>query len=146
MKRGAPKTNLLFGSYAIFLYLLHQDYILLFGLGIFGIITGLFEMKNYYNNKLYLAVTGAILTISLILSYIQLSSPSYHGDMLLNYASIIFLIFLTIIGAYDFTHDYKFSKILQMKNVSPKVKNIIAIMLLFAGLITGLLIIYVYKI
>ena len=50
-------------------------------------------------------------------------------------------------GAYDFTHDYKLSKNLQMKNVSPKVKDIIAIILLIAGLIVGLLIgIYYYKI
>ena len=120
---------------------------ILAGLYVFVVITSIFEYKKYYNIKLYLVLIGAILVISLILTFIQLSSPSYQGNTLLTSLSAVLFIFLAILAIYDYTHDYKISKILQMRNVSPLTKNIIAITLLIIGSIVGLLIgIYYFKI
>lgn len=121
MKQGAPKTNIIVGISNIFVYLANQEYLILLGLGIFLIITGLFEIKNYRNNKLYLTITGVIFAIFLILTYIQLSSPLYQGNRLFNYLAIILFSSVLIIGAYDFTHNYKLSK-MQIKDQKPLIR------------------------
>jgi hypothetical protein len=117
------------------------------GIGAYLFITTIFEYKKYHNIKLYLVLIGAILIISLISTFIQLSSPSSPGNTLLIYLSAILFIGLVILTMYDYNHDYKVSKILQMKNVSPLSKDIITIVLLIIGLIVGWLIgVYYYKI
>ncbi len=45
-----------------------------------------------------------------------------------------------VIGVYDIKYDYKLSKIMLMKNVSQKNKDVIAILLLVTSLVVGLLI------
>ncbi len=147
MKLNPSAIGILFGIYFIFLCLINDYLFLMAGLGIWGIITGLFEIKNYHNNKLYLIIIGLILIVSSIISYMQLSSPLYQEKTLFNYFFAIFSILAIILGTYDFTHNNKLIKPLQIKNVSQKTKDITAITLLTIAIIIGLLIgIYVYKI
>ena len=147
MKLNPSAIGILFGIYFIFLCLIDGYLFLMAGLGIWVVITGLFEIKNYHNNKLYLIITGLILIVSSIISYMQLSSPLYQEKTLFNYFFAIFSILAIILGTYDFTHNNKLIKLGQMKNTSQKTKDIIAIILLITGLIVGLLIgIYFYKI
>jgi hypothetical protein len=111
MKQNISLLGILFVFSVILWPLLHPNYIILAGFGILA-ITVLFEIKNYRNNKLYFLI-GLILAISLILTYIQMSSPLYPGDRLFrlfNYILTIGYTFGIIMAAYDFTHDYKLSK------------------------------------
>ena len=137
MKQKASLINLLWIIPIFLVYLQHPEYIILVGFGIWVFITSLFEIKNY-QNKLYLAITALILAIFLILTYFQLLSPLYSGNKLISYILAILFTLTIIISIYDLTHDYKISKILQMNNTSPLVKDIIAIILLITGLIVGL--------
>lgn len=137
MKQKASLINLLWIIPIILVYLQHPEYIILVGFGIWVFITSLFEIKNY-QNKFYLAINALILAIFLILSYFQLSSPLYSGNKLISYILAILFTLMIIISIYDLTHGYKISKILQMNNTSPLVKDIIAIILLITGLIVGL--------
>ncbi len=143
MKQGSPKTNIIFG----FLFILmawNCNSIIFGGFGVFSIVLGIFSSKNY-NSKLFLLISSLILVVSLIFAYFQLSSPSYSGNKLINYIFAILFVLITIFSAYDITHDYKLSKISKMENTSQKMKDIIAILLLFIGVIVGLLIgIYIY--
>jgi amino acid transporter len=90
-------------------------------MGVLGIVTGLFEFKNYKNNKIYLAIIGLILIISLILGYIKITSPLYSGNIQFNYILAILFILFTITVTYDFTHDYKLSK-MQLKDKRPLIR------------------------
>ncbi|AEG17664.1 hypothetical protein [Methanobacterium paludis] len=137
MKQKASLINLLWIIPIILVYLQHPEYTILAGFGIWVFITSLFEIKNY-QNKLYLAINALILAIFLILTYFQLSLPLYSGNKLISYILAILFTLTIIISTYDLTHDYKISKILQMNNTSPLVKDIIAIILLITGLIVGL--------
>ncbi|MBI5458758.1 hypothetical protein [Methanobacterium sp.] len=110
------------------------------GFCIFGIVLSMFEIKKFDNNKLLLLIGALILAISLILAYFQLSSLSYSGNKLFNYFFAIVFILTVLLWAYDLTHDYELSKISLMENVSQKMKNLLAILLLVLGVIVGLLI------
>lgn len=72
------------------------------GFGILIIISSIFETKNYHNKKVYSLITAVILVTSLILTYYQISSPLYHGNILLE--SLSALVFSIIIFglAYEF--------------------------------------------
>lgn len=137
MKRETPLSDLIFGFIWIGLYLQHPNYIVLAGIGLFSLITSIFEIKNYHNNKLYLAITGAILAVFLTLAYFQISSPQYTGILLVNFFSITLFIFLIIIGTYDFTHDYKLSK-LQIKNQRPLIKYGIPVIIIITAFCVGI--------
>lgn len=47
--------------------------ILFFSLGILNILNGIFELKEYYDNKLYFTLVALLLIFSLILTYFQTS-------------------------------------------------------------------------
>jgi len=146
MKHGNPLFFLFIGV-SLIASSLSTHHILLGGMGVFSIILSLFERKGYDNDKILILIATLILVISLILTYFQLSSPSYSGDRLVNYILAILFTLSIFIGAYDVTHDYKFSKIIKMKNVSQKKKDIVAILLLIWALIVGLLMgIYIFNI
>ena len=128
--------------------LLSLDYnYLLLGLGIFFIMIGIFRLKEYDNPKLFIGVAALILVVSLILTYFQLSSPAFTGNMLVNYiVAIVSLLFIIII-TYDFTHDNKMSRDIQMGDLSPLGKIVLVIGLLIAGLIVALLMnMFIFKI
>jgi hypothetical protein len=72
------------------------------GFGMLFIVSGLFEVKNYHNNKLYLAIVGVILAISLILIYIQQSSSLHHGYGVIDSILIVLFPFLILLCAYEF--------------------------------------------
>lgn len=144
MKGSAPKSNYIFALLAIFYSLIYQN-LILSGLGVFLIIYTIFENKKF-NIKLYLILIGVILVTSLILSFIQFSSPSYHGNMLLNLILAIFLILCVFSNAYDITHDYKLSKIFQtknqqLKNQSPIMKNVILVIGIIISVFVAFLIV-----
>jgi hypothetical protein len=113
---------------------LFNDYIIYSGLGLYLIIIIIFQGKKYFNNKIRVAFSTLILAISLILTYFQVSSPSYSGNPLIACGLAILFLLIIIIDSYDITHDYRISKSLQMNNVSQKNKDIIAIGLLIAGI------------
>lgn len=146
MEKGSPKNNIILGC--IFMIVaVANNYIMFEGLCAFLIVLGIFESKKYNNNKLILSITILILAISLILTYFQMSSHSYSGNVFFNYLVAVLFVLIVILFAYDLTHDYKLSKISKMENTSQKMKDIIAIILLVMGAIVGLLIgIYIYKI
>lgn len=146
MEKGSPKNNIILGS--IFMIVaVANNYIMFEGLCAFLIVLGIFESKKYDNNKLLLSITILILAISLILTYFQMSAPSYSGNVFFNYLVAVLFVLIVILFAYDLTHDYKLSKISKMENTSQKMKDIIAILLLVMGAIVGLMIgIYIYKI
>ncbi|MBI5679522.1 MAG: hypothetical protein HZC47_01290 [Methanobacterium sp.] len=121
MKLNSPIWAILVGIYLIFLSLLGNHVFFMAGVGIYCITTGIFEMKNYHNNKLYLAITGVILVTSLIITFIQLSSPLYTVNNLIETVFTIFLTFGIIIVTYDYTHDYKLSKI-QINDQRPLIR------------------------
>jgi predicted neutral ceramidase superfamily lipid hydrolase len=133
------KVNVFLGLLLIF-YSLQYNYALLGGIGVYSIITGLFEIKKNNSNK-FLAIAALILAISLILTYFQLSSPSYSGNLLIACGLAILFLLAIIMDAYDAKHDNKITLTLQMNNVSQKNKDIIAIGLLILGLIVGFLIV-----
>lgn len=133
-----PISNLLIGI-GLLSGSLATNYIVLGGMGLFSIIIGIFEIKKYNNEKLLLVIAALILSISLILTYFQQSSTLYSVDTLINYILAIFFALVIIMGAYDITHNYKISKNMQMNNLSQSRKDIIAIVLLLAGLIFVLL-------
>lgn len=138
MKRETPLSDLIFGFIWIGWYSLHPNYIVLAGIGIFSLIKNVFEIKNYHNNKLYLTITGAILAVFLTLAYFQISSPQYTGILLFNYFLIVFFILLILISTYNFTHDYKLSK-LQIKDKRPLIKYGIPIIIIIAAFSAGIL-------
>ena len=116
------------------------NYIILVGIGVCIILNSIFQSKND-NYKLQVAIYALIFAISLILTYFQVSSPSYSGNVFIACGlAILFLLAITT-DAYDLTHDNKISLTLQMNNVSQKTKDIIAIGLLILGLIVGFLIV-----
>lgn len=126
---------------------LSYNYIILGGIGLCIIISSIFQSKKYDSHKLQVEIYTLIFAISLILTYFQVSSASYSGNPLIAYGLAILFLLLIIMGAYDTKHDNRFSKILQMNNVSQKNKDIIAIGLLIMGIILGLWLgIYFYKI
>lgn len=133
------KVNVFLGLLLIF-YSLQYNYALLGGIGVYSIITGLFEIKKNNSNK-FLVIAALILAISLILTYFQLSSPSYSGNLLIALGLAILFLLAIIMDAYDAKHDNKITLTLQMNNVSQKNKDIIAIGLLILGLIVGFLIV-----
>ena len=139
MKHGNPLFFLLIGI-SLIAPSISTHYILLGGMGLFSIIISIFERKEYDNDKILILIATLILVISLILTYFQLSSPSYSGNRLGNYILAILFTLSIIIGTYDITQDYKLSKISKMENVGQKMKNIIAIFLLILGILVGLLI------
>ena len=117
------------------------NYIILVGIGVCIILNSIFQSKKYDNYKLQVAIYALIFAISLILTYFQVSSPSYSGNVLIAFGlAILFLLAITT-DAYDLTHDNKISLTLQMNNVSQKNKDIIAIGLLILGVIVGFLIV-----
>lgn len=102
-------TSILLGILWLIIPIIDFQYmsLILLGFGIVFITSGLFELKNYYNKKLYIAIITLITTITLILSYIQLSSPLYHGNRLISSICSAGIV-LTIIGsAYKFTKKGK---------------------------------------
>lgn len=117
------------------------NYIILVGIGLCIILNSIFQSKKYDNYKLQVAIYALIFAISLILTYFQVSSPSYSGNVLIAFGlAILFLLAITT-DAYDLTHDNKIALTLKMNNVSQKNKDIIAIGLLILGLIVGFLIV-----
>ncbi len=76
MEKGSPKNIIIIGI--IFMVVaVANNYIMFEGLCAFLIVLGIFESKKYNNNKLLLSIAILILSISLILTYFQLSSPSF---------------------------------------------------------------------
>ncbi len=138
MKIKSP-LNVLLGLMVI-LWCLQYNYMILAGIGAYSVTTGIFQIKKNNSNK-FLAIATLILAISLILTYFQLSSPSYSGNPLIACGLAILFLLLIIMDVYDAKHDNEISKILQMNNVSQKNKNIIAIVILILGLIVGFLIV-----
>lgn len=101
-------TSLLLGILFILAYLDSYSLTALYaGLAIIFIISGLFEVKNYHNKKAYLSLVAVITAITSILTYIQLSSPSYHGDKLFNSIFAILVLSGIIWMSYDFTKKWK---------------------------------------
>lgn len=147
MKGGAPTSNFIFGFLLILWSLMYNNPILA-GIGAFLFIYSIFENKKF-NIILYLVLIWAILATSLILSFIQFSSPFYQGNILLNCLLAIFLISWVFLNAYDITHDYKLSKIFQMKdqqlkNQSPFIKNVILLVGIIAAVFVSFLIVNYY--
>lgn len=137
MKRSSIFA-ILFGIYFIFLYLIGNHVFLMAGFGIYAIIFGFFEYKNYNNNKLYLAIMGVILIISLIISFIQLLSPLYIVNKIEETVySILFTLFI-IIASYDVTHDHKLFKV-QIKDQRPLIKYGIPIIIIITAFSAGIL-------
>lgn len=147
MKQNTSKLSILWIIPIIAIYIGHPEYIILAGFSIWAFITYLFKIKNYNNTKIYFTTNALVLIFFLILTFIQLSSPLYTGNLLISYILAAFFILTIIIAAYDFTHDYKISEIFQLRNLSQLTKDIIAIILLIAGLLVGLLLgTYYFKI
>ena len=69
--------------------------------GLIIIISGLFELRQQYNTSLYLAISGAILAISLVLIYIQFSVLTSQYNQIL-YAVIIG----TLIANFAFMYSF----------------------------------------
>ena len=132
-------SNVSFGLLAI-LWSLQYNCIISGGIGAYYIIMGIFQIKKNNSNK-FLAIAALILAISLILTYFQLSSPSYSGNVLIVCGLAILFLLLIIMDVYDAKHDNKIATSLQMNNVSQKKKDLIAIGLLILGLIVGFLIV-----
>lgn len=148
MKRSALKSNYIFPLLAILWSFRYQNP-LLAGIGVFVIIYTIYENKKF-NIKLYLILIGTILVTSLILSFIKFSSPSYHGNILLNSLLAIFFISWVILHAYDITHDYNISKIFEMKdqqlrNLNPFMKNIFLVIgIIISVFVAFLLVNYIF--
>lgn len=102
-------TSILVGILWLIITLEDPHYIsfIFIGFGMIFIISGLFELKNYHNNKIYTVIIAIITTITLILTYIQLSSISYLGDRLFNSICSVGIALILIWCAYDFTKKGK---------------------------------------
>ena len=105
-------TSILMGILWLIIFIIDSHYMsfIFLGFGMVFIISGLFNLKNYQNNKLYLAIITVTTTITLILTYIQLLSPSYLGDRLINSIFSIIIALAIVWGAYDFTKKGKIIK------------------------------------
>lgn len=74
--------------------------------GIFLILTGLFEMKDYENRTLYLLVVAVLVAITIVLTYTQISSV-YIGNELIDYICVVLILAVLLWAAYAFTRTWK---------------------------------------
>jgi len=69
-------------------------------LGIIAIMADIFENRNYQNKFLYFPLIAVILSLVLIITYFQMSSPSYNGNLIYDYSIIGIFVILTICLVY----------------------------------------------
>jgi len=74
--------------------------------GIFLILTGLFEMKDYENRTLYLLVVAVLVAITIVLTYTQISSV-YIGNELIDYICVVLILAVLLWAVYAFTRTWK---------------------------------------
>lgn len=74
--------------------------------GMFLILTGLFEMKDYENRTLYLLVVAVLVAITIVLTYTQISSV-YIGNELIDYICVVLILAVLLWAAYAFTKTWK---------------------------------------
>jgi len=104
--------------------------IVLINLGLFFMVSGLFEIKNYHNKKLYLVVIVAITGTFLVYNYIKLSTQSYQWNIPLDSMYASGMAVVTIWFAYEFTKKWELFK----KNVKLLDYFLIAFILFYVGL------------
>lgn len=107
-------------------------------IGIFFLITGLFETNNFHNKSVYFAIVTIIIAISLILIYTLFSMTS--GINLFSAIYLIAVPLILIILAYNFTKEWK---LFRNKVISFNSLGLIVIMFLIV-LITVIEVIFQY--
>jgi hypothetical protein len=98
--------------------------------GIFFVVTGLFETNNYRDKNIYFAIITVIIAILLILTYKQFSNT-----LLTNLISALCLGTISLVliwTAYDFTKEWRLfkRKVISFNNLG------IAFIIFLMGLIT----------
>lgn len=75
-------------------------------LGIFFILSGLFEIKDYENRTLYLLVVAVLVLSTIVLTYTQISSI-YIGNELIDSVCVVLILAVVLWAAYAFTRTWK---------------------------------------
>jgi hypothetical protein len=75
-------------------------------LGIFFILSGLFEIKDYENRTLYLLVVAVLVLSTIVLTYTQISSV-YIGNELIDSVCVVLILAVVLWAAYAFTRTWK---------------------------------------
>jgi len=77
--------------------------------GIFFLITGLFETNRFHDKNMYLGFVTIIIAISLILTYKQFINL-FHGNNIISALCSGAISFILIWFAYDFTKEWRLFK------------------------------------
>jgi hypothetical protein len=72
--------------------------------GLIFLISGLFMYKKFENRNIYVGLISIVLILMSILTYLELFSPNYTGNVLFNG---IFFILIVLVGFYII---YRFPK------------------------------------
>ena len=99
--------------------------------GIFFLVTGLFETNNFRDKNMYFGIITVIIAISLILTYKQFINL-FHGNNLISAVCSAAISLILIWIAYDFTKEWR---IFKRKVISFNKLGLVVIILLM-GLIT----------
>ncbi|HML05132.1 MAG TPA: hypothetical protein VK426_05090 [Methanobacterium sp.] len=99
--------------------------------GIFFLVTGLFETNNFRDKNMYLGIITVIIAISLIITYKQFTNL-FHGNNLISALCSAAISLILIWIAYDFTKEWR---IFKRKVISFNKLGLVVIILLM-GLIT----------
>lgn len=74
--------------------------------GIFFILSGLFEIKDYENRTLYLLIVAVVVISTIVLSYTQISLV-YIGNELIDSICTVLILAVLLWAAYDFIRTWK---------------------------------------
>jgi hypothetical protein len=98
--------------------------------GIFFVVTGLFETNNYRDKNIYFAIVTVIIAILLILTYSQFINAL--GNNLISALCLGVISLVLIWTAYDFTKEWRLfkRKVISFNNLG------IAFIIFLMGLIT----------
>ncbi|MGC9517616.1 MAG: hypothetical protein ACP5C3_07970 [Methanomicrobiales archaeon] len=87
--------------------LLNQLNTVLFTAGIIFLISGIFMYANYKNKNLYTGITALLLIAMSILTYFQLSNPTYRGDVFFNGLLFVLIVLVGIYVIYHFPKKWE---------------------------------------
>lgn len=75
--------------------------------GIIFLISGLFMYTNYENKNLYSGLIAFLLIFMSIFTYLQITSPSYRGDLFFDGIFFILIVIVGIYVIYQFPKEWK---------------------------------------
>ncbi|WJI09978.1 tetratricopeptide repeat protein [Methanobacterium sp. CWC-01] len=64
-------------------------------------ITAIFINRKYQNQTLYFSLIILILVLTLIFTYLQVSTPIYKGNKILDYSIAVIFVLMTLLLVYD---------------------------------------------